>query len=148
MYSLLDLQLNAEVIKDIALSEIEVLLRSNGRSLRDFPPMPIPKTSNVVASSNILMVEERNYDTNQLAEQLESLVCSLTNEQSAIYQTIMGACDSGDGGVFFVNGFGGTGKTFVWNTLTTAIRSRGDIVLAGTTFMSYFMYRTHIFTIQ
>ncbi|KAF7807564.1 uncharacterized protein G2W53_039725 [Senna tora] len=33
-------------------------------------------------------------------------------------------------GVFFVNGFGGSGKTFVWNTLTSGLRSRGDIVLA------------------
>lgn len=37
-------------------------------------------------------------------------------------------------GVFFVDGFGGTGKTFLWRTLTSALRSKGNIVLAG---MSY-----------
>jgi ATP-dependent DNA helicase PIF1 len=35
----------------------------------------------------------------------------------------------GKGGVFFLNGYGGTGKTFIWRTLAAAIRSKGDIVL-------------------
>ncbi|KAF7826876.1 uncharacterized protein G2W53_018040 [Senna tora] len=34
------------------------------------------------------------------------------------------------GGIFFVNGFGGSGKTYIWNTLTSALCSKGDIVLA------------------
>lgn len=33
------------------------------------------------------------------------------------------------GGVFFVYGFGGTGKTFLWRLLFAAIRSMGEIVL-------------------
>jgi len=93
--------------------------------------MPIPTASVSVVSSNVLMMEETNYDRSTLIEQHKALTISLTEEQSAIYKTIMEACYNGGGGVFFVNGFGGTGKTFVWNTLTAAIRSRGDIVLAG-----------------
>ncbi|XP_023754072.1 uncharacterized protein LOC111902476 [Lactuca sativa] len=33
------------------------------------------------------------------------------------------------GGVFFVYGYGGTGKTFLWKTISAAIRSDGNIVL-------------------
>ncbi|KAH9614951.1 hypothetical protein KSS87_011078 [Heliosperma pusillum] len=33
------------------------------------------------------------------------------------------------GGVFFVYGYGGTGKTFIWRTLCAAFRCKGDIVL-------------------
>ncbi|KAG4924633.1 hypothetical protein JHK87_050173 [Glycine soja] len=33
------------------------------------------------------------------------------------------------GGVYFLYGYGGTGKTFVWKTLSSAIRSTGGIVL-------------------
>jgi len=33
------------------------------------------------------------------------------------------------GGFFFLYGYGGTGKTFMWKTLSTAIRSKGLIVL-------------------
>ena len=32
------------------------------------------------------------------------------------------------GGIFFVYGYGGTEKTFFWKTLSTAIRSEGEIV--------------------
>ncbi|XP_042065511.1 uncharacterized protein LOC121809024 [Salvia splendens] len=34
-----------------------------------------------------------------------------------------------DGGVFIVYGYGGTGKTFIWKSLSAEIRSKGDIVL-------------------
>lgn len=33
------------------------------------------------------------------------------------------------GGVFFLNGFGGSGKTFMWNTFSASLRSEGHIVL-------------------
>ena len=33
------------------------------------------------------------------------------------------------GGVYFLYGYGGTGKTFIWKTLSSAIRSNGGIVL-------------------
>nr|GEZ15845.1 hypothetical protein [Tanacetum cinerariifolium] len=33
------------------------------------------------------------------------------------------------GSVYFVYGYGGTGKTFIWKTLVVGIRRRGDIVL-------------------
>ncbi|XP_031108511.1 uncharacterized protein LOC116012985 [Ipomoea triloba] len=41
----------------------------------------------------------------------------------------MNDIDCNGGGLFFVYGYGGTGKTFVWRTLSSMIRSRGDIVL-------------------
>jgi ATP-dependent DNA helicase PIF1 len=33
------------------------------------------------------------------------------------------------GGVFFLHGYGGTGKTFMWRTLASSLRSRSQIVL-------------------
>ena len=53
----------------------------------------------------------------------------MTDEQKGVYNTIMEATNSGKGGTFFLYGYGGTGKTFVWNTLSSAIRSQGEIVL-------------------
>ena len=41
----------------------------------------------------------------------------------------MAAIEDNKGGVFFVYGYGGTGKTFLWKTLSTSIRSKGQIVL-------------------
>lgn len=34
-----------------------------------------------------------------------------------------------DGDMFFVYGYGGTGKTFTWMSLSAEIRLKGDIVL-------------------
>ncbi|CAH9097469.1 unnamed protein product, partial [Cuscuta europaea] len=42
---------------------------------------------------------------------------------------IMRSVDEDIGGVIFVYGYGGSGKTFVWKTLSAAIRSKGEIVL-------------------
>jgi ATP-dependent DNA helicase PIF1 len=39
------------------------------------------------------------------------------------------AIKSPEGGVFFLHGYGGTGKTFMWQTLASALRSKGEIVL-------------------
>ncbi|XP_016165224.1 ATP-dependent DNA helicase PIF1-like [Arachis ipaensis] len=46
-----------------------------------------------------------------------------------MYKQILAAVKSGDGGVFFLYGYGGTEKTFVWKILAAAIRSKGQIVL-------------------
>jgi ATP-dependent DNA helicase PIF1 len=42
----------------------------------------------------------------------------------------MKAVDNQKGGVFFLHGYGGTGKTFMWRTLSSALRSKCKIVLA------------------
>ncbi|XP_073313552.1 uncharacterized protein [Primulina huaijiensis] len=49
----------------------------------------------------------------------------------------MTAIDSNTRGIFFVYGYGGTRKTFIWKTLSACLRSNGEIVLnvasSGTT---------------
>jgi len=41
----------------------------------------------------------------------------------------MNATNRQIGGMFFLYGYGGTSKTFMWKTLAVALRSKGDIVL-------------------
>ncbi|KAF7839544.1 DNA helicase PIF1, ATP-dependent [Senna tora] len=113
----------------IELVEIENNLRTNGRSLHEFPPMPLPNATLLANMGNSLVSEELNYDRQLLLAQHSTLFTSLTVEQSNIYYLIMDCVNLQHGGVFFVNGFGGSGRTFIWNTLTSA-RGRGDIVLA------------------
>ncbi|XP_013726652.1 uncharacterized protein LOC106430407 [Brassica napus] len=52
-----------------------------------------------------------------------------TNEQKEIYDRILAAVNERNGGMFFVYGFGGTDKTFLWKLFSAAIRCRGHIVL-------------------
>jgi ATP-dependent DNA helicase PIF1 len=41
----------------------------------------------------------------------------------------MNAVRNQNGGVFFLHGYGGTGKTFMWRTLASSLRSQSQIVL-------------------
>ncbi|XP_024010261.1 ATP-dependent DNA helicase RRM3-like [Eutrema salsugineum] len=53
----------------------------------------------------------------------------ITEEQLGVYNEILNAVQSNRGGVFFVYGFGGTGKTFLWSVLGAALTSKGEVVL-------------------
>ncbi|XP_056844630.1 uncharacterized protein LOC108830702 [Raphanus sativus] len=114
--------------KKYALLEIEKALKRNGTSLARFDTMPkLPKTSS--HDSNVLVLDERSYDRSALLQTLQNDLPKMTCEQRKIYEEILSTVNKGDGGMFFVSGFGGTGKTFLWKLLSAAIRSRGDIVL-------------------
>ena len=124
-----DLQLTVDQLKEYALVEIEKHLYRNGRSLKDYSSMPFPMTVQENDVCNRLILEELAYNKVELAAEYTSLISSLTDEQKHVYQTIMDAVLSGVGGIFFVYGYGGTGKTFLWRTLSTFLRSNGHIVL-------------------
>ncbi|KAK7285295.1 hypothetical protein RJT34_20061 [Clitoria ternatea] len=51
------------------------------------------------------------------------------SEQQDVYNCIMKSVLSNYGGFYFLYEYDGTGKTFIWNTLSTALRSRGLVVL-------------------
>ncbi|XP_048616724.1 ATP-dependent DNA helicase PIF2-like [Brassica napus] len=90
----------------------------------------MPKPSrDVNASQNVLIMDELRYDRQVLRNAHDTDFLKLTDEQKKIYEEIMDAVLEKKGGVFFVYGFGGTGKTFLWRLLSAAIRSRGEIVL-------------------
>ncbi|KAF7812812.1 ATP-dependent DNA helicase PIF1 [Senna tora] len=125
-----ELPLDNDRLKDIALADIENMLRLNGRSLKDYPPMPLPNDSIMDNMTNVLMSEELNYDRELLRSKHHALFLSLTSEQRNIYDLVMNAVNNSTGELFFVNGFGGSRKTYIWNTLTSGIRSNGLIVLA------------------
>ncbi|CAH9071829.1 unnamed protein product [Cuscuta europaea] len=91
--------------------------------------MPVPPLDSMQFNVNRLIEEELQYDREALAEEQESLFQNLTEEHRKVYDEVMEAIDKRVGGIFFVYGYGGTGKTFVWRTLSAAIRSKGEIVL-------------------
>ncbi|XP_020881833.1 ATP-dependent DNA helicase PIF1-like [Arabidopsis lyrata subsp. lyrata] len=88
--------------------------------------MPKP-TQEGIDHSNRFITEEKNYNRDKLREDHDEWVNKMTSEQKGIYDEIIGAVLENSGGVFFVYGFGGTGKTFMWKTLFAAVRMRGLI---------------------
>ncbi|KAF7812780.1 putative nuclease HARBI1 [Senna tora] len=115
--------------EDIALANIENMLRLNDRSLKDYPPKSIPNDSIMDNMTNVLMSEELNYDRELLRSKHDALIFSLTSEQRNIYDLVMNVVNNSTGELFFVSDFGGSWKTYIWNTLTSGIRSNGLIVL-------------------
>ncbi|KAL7155177.1 hypothetical protein ABFS83_03G058200 [Erythranthe nasuta] len=124
-----ELHLTEDELKNFALAEIENILRSNNRSLAEFPTMPSPDMSLLTQVQNRLIFDELNYDRVALAAEHSRLLTCLTEEQRAIYEKIMNRIHNKQEGLFFLYGYGGTGKTFVWRTLSAALRSKGEIVL-------------------
>ncbi|KAF8109202.1 hypothetical protein N665_0101s0031 [Sinapis alba] len=114
--------------KEFALQEIEKIMRRNGNSLSLFESMPHIRMSST-NDSNVLIADEHNYNREELRAVVDSDTHKMTDEQKNIYDEIMDAVKEDKGGMFFVYGLGGTGKTFIWILLSSAIRSRGDIVL-------------------
>ncbi|XP_010468583.2 PREDICTED: uncharacterized protein LOC104748676 [Camelina sativa] len=122
------LNLTEDEKKNYTLYEIEELMLSNGGTLQAFDDMPKP-TDMGVDHSNRLITEEKNYNRDYLKEKHDEWISKMTSEQRAIYEEIMCAVLKDNGGVFFVYGFGGTGKTFMWKTLSAAVRYRGLIAI-------------------
>ncbi|KAL7604804.1 hypothetical protein Lser_V15G17766 [Lactuca serriola] len=124
-----NLSLNEDQIKNLTLFEIEQVLLRNNLSLKNFKNMPIPDFDYVSSSNNRIITEELDYDITNMKNEFDRMFLVLTNEHCHIFQDIMTAVKQNKGGVFFVYGHGGTGKTFLWKTISAAIRKDGHIVL-------------------
>ncbi|XP_031108512.1 uncharacterized protein LOC116012986 [Ipomoea triloba] len=64
--------------KQFALVELEKLLSLWGKSLRDFPQMPLPDETNIGFMENMLIAEELAYDKESLKIEHETLITQLT----------------------------------------------------------------------
>ncbi|XP_076930385.1 uncharacterized protein LOC143595165, partial [Bidens hawaiensis] len=124
-----DLVLSETQLKNLALLKIENFLLRNNCTLSCFPTMPFHDDDSILASTNRFMNEELAYDTEVMTGEFELIFISLTDEQRDVYNQIMEAVDQKRVGIFFVYGYGGTGKTFLWKTLSASIRSKRKIVL-------------------
>jgi hypothetical protein len=123
-YDISELQLRNQL-----LDEMSSMFSKNGSSLAAFNithrAMP-PKKECV----NKLLAEEMMYDKTVLHMESQAMQAQLNNDQRAIYNEIVEAINTGAGGVYFVSGHGGTGKTFLWNTIIKSLRSDNRVVLA------------------
>ncbi|KAI4334689.1 hypothetical protein L6164_013404 [Bauhinia variegata] len=125
-----DLDISKKELMNLTLCDIETMLRTYCKSLRDFPPMSFPTRHVHLQQGNSLIAAGLEYDKQALTEEYNNLKSSLIDEQKRVLYTILHAVDTNSGGMFFLYDHGGTGKTFLWRTLTAAIRSTGNIVIA------------------
>ncbi|CAH9082047.1 unnamed protein product [Cuscuta epithymum] len=124
-----ELQLDEKQIKNYCLLEVEKLLQHRGKSLFYYDGMPRVTDLDIPSLDDVLIHEELRYDKHALAEEHARLISALTEDQKRVYETIVSSVEANRGGVFFLYGHGGTGKTYLWKTLSAYIRHQGNIVL-------------------
>ena len=108
---------------------IDDLLRAIGKSLKTYSQLPQPPLSYLNHVTNNLIIEETKYNLAKMKAKHEDLLSRCNEEQLGVYKDVLDSVKSNQGGLFFVYGSGGCGKTFLWRTLIAKLRSEGDIVL-------------------
>uniref|UniRef100_A0A0R0L851 ATP-dependent DNA helicase n=1 Tax=Glycine max TaxID=3847 RepID=A0A0R0L851_SOYBN len=127
---LTELDIDDDQLKNLTLLEIEKLVHANQKSLKDYPTMPYPEGANPAwCLENSLILSELNYNNDEARSEFENLFSSMTDEQKQIYQKIMQDVNNNEGGMFFLYGYGGTGKTYIWRTLASSLRAKNQIVI-------------------
>lgn len=116
-------------IYDYGLFLLDKLLQESGRSLKDFPSMPSVQLEWESRMFNSLIADQLNYDRVAERAVLDDQLDKLNPDQRSAYDRILSSVESAEAKLFFLNGSGGTGKTFVYNTICCKLRSEGRIVL-------------------
>ena len=113
-----------------ALLIMDGKLNESNKTLQDFPSMPLPVQPQDVPRVNPLLQGELNYDRDVLADNFIADMSVLNMEQAEAVRVILQAVEEDQGGVFFIDGPGGAGKTFVYRVLLESVRATGSIALA------------------
>jgi hypothetical protein len=101
-----------------------------GKDIKSFPLPDIDETYDNTDIEAKEIIEETTIEVDEVDKTLAS---SLNLEQKVAYNEILEAVDSIDGGVFFVDGSGGTGKTFLYRALLAKVRGERKIGVAMAT---------------
>lgn len=114
-----------------ALIDIQMLLRRRiGKTLGDFQGMtePIipepndPKLNHLIADEVALPLADK--------EEIAKMVQSLNADQMNAYDRIKYAYETSTSEAFFIDGPAGTGKTFLYSLILSAVRPNHDVALA------------------
>ena len=114
---------------DAALAHIQDVLSSFSKKTSDFG-LPLPVAFSLEAFHNRDLRAELSRDADlegQVATEMRSKMYPL---QAQAFDLIAAAIDAGEGGVFFVDGPGGSGKSYLFEALIHHTRGRHLVALA------------------
>eukprot|EP00267_Zea_mays_P024234 XP_008650714.1 uncharacterized protein LOC103631627 [Zea mays] len=117
---------NKTHVEQMVLIDIRNMLQSMGKDIKTFPLPPM-----IDAYDDAIGTAREVYEEESIQPTVEdvSLKDSLNEEQRAAYDKIMSAVDTDQGGLFFVDGPGGTGKTYLYRVLLATLRNQGKIAV-------------------
>jgi hypothetical protein len=115
-------------LQDILLEELEGIFSKNGIYMYHYS-LPHKSAQYRINANNKLIEEELSYDSAKLEKESNELYQQLNDDQKNAFHVIIKAVLAKEPNIFFVIGHGGTGKTFLWNTIIAYLRSQRKIVL-------------------
>ena len=117
-------------VEDFGLYLLNQILQQSGKSLKDFPPMPLSTGTWNTVVGNRLIWEHMELQADAIQANVDLNVQRLNTDQRIAYDAILASALGNVGTPFFLNGGAGTGKTFVYNTVATKCRSLGHTVVS------------------
>ncbi|XP_076922418.1 uncharacterized protein LOC143584204 [Bidens hawaiensis] len=118
---------SVERVQNMVLIEIRTFLQSMGKDINE---LDLPNITEDVNLEHVGYRElQEEYGIVVEADHLRDKN-DLNHGQKVVFDEIMRHVDNDLPGVFFIDGPGGTGKTFVYKALLAEVRSRGLIALA------------------
>ncbi|XP_062201509.1 uncharacterized protein LOC133904042 [Phragmites australis] len=98
-----------------------------GKDIRSFP---LPDIDEALDMANDVPREIFEESMISVDNEHTTLSDSLNVEQRVAYDEILATVDNNERGMFFVDGSGGTGKTFLYKALLAMVRGQGKIAVA------------------
>jgi PIF1-like helicase len=123
-------------IQDYGLYLIDYLLEQSGKRLSDWPSMPqvVNNWDAHIADQNSLIAKQRQYGLKEQAGLVAQCIANLNANQHFAFDRITAAITGKIRKTFFLYGPGGTGKTYLYNTLCHYLHSQNKIVVCVASF--------------
>ena len=115
-------------LKTMLLLDLELRLQSFEKELANFGlPQPtqedLASVENITSTDPVVIREEKDFDVDELRITVQETVEKFTEEQAAVFETVMGAVRERKPLCAFIDARGGCGKTFIINCILRAVRS-------------------------
>ncbi|XP_074302948.1 uncharacterized protein LOC141637287 [Silene latifolia] len=121
---------DAYTVRVLTVQKFEQHLEAMGKSLRTFGLAHLSETQDIVLRRTRDIIDALNAPIPKECVKYRS---SLNPEQQQVFDTIVEHVRENKPGAFFVDGPGGTGKTYLYNALYAEVRLLGKIVLPTAT---------------
>ena len=133
-------EVEPDVLRSLVLLDLERRLQHAGKELRDFGLPGVPQQHRELAAQleeaaelrrlPSVMQEELGYDLQQLQEQTADRLPTLLQSQREMADAVLDAVRRRAPLAVFVDAPGGTGKTYTFNAVLTAVRAERRVALA------------------
>ena len=123
-----DQEIPEDDVYDYSLWNLNRILVGIGKSLAEFPPMPLSQQEQSYRVPNPLLQAEQ-YDADEIATLVNKQRAIFNPEQATVFDTVLESITNNQSHIFFIHTAGGCEKTFLCNTIVAEIRRRGQVAL-------------------